>query len=304
MYALWRPYKLGSWSTLAPERLTNLNVVRSLLAEVGVRPAKRFGQNFLVDRTLVSEIREHVRARNPDVVVEIGPGLGALTQAIVEVAQSVVAVEIDERLSSSLAKRLSNHSNLEVRNGDILTFDFKKEFEGQSILVLGSLPYRITTPILRHLIKHRSVISDVCLITQLEVAEKIAHSPGKNGSALGVFVHSFAFVSGMRRIRKGSFFPVPEVDSAYWELGFLSAPRFSADEAAFFTVVRTLYRNRRKMSRRALQDLLPIDSIPGVLSTAGVDGTARGETLSFAELDRLAQVCKPLINPEQGTDDD
>ena len=278
--------------------------MRSLLREIGVRPAKRFGQNFLVDRNLVSEIREHVRAKKPDVVVEIGPGLGALTQVIVEVADSVVAVEIDERLAGSLAKRLGGRANLEVRNCDILTFDFTEEFEDQSILVLGSLPYRITTPILRHLIKHRNVISDACVITQLEVAEKIAHSPGKNGSALGVFVHSFAFVSGLRRIRKGSFFPVPEVDSAYWELSFLPSPRYSTAEDAFFAVVRTLYRNRRKMTRRALQDLLPSDAISGVLSIAEVDGTARGETLSFAELDRLAQVCAPYIGMNPAVDDE
>ena len=288
---------------MAPERLTDLGVVRSLLREIGVRPQKRFGQNFLVDRNVVTEICEHVRAKKPDVVVEIGPGLGALTQAIVEVADSVVAVEIDERLAGSLAKRLGGRTNLEVRNCDVLAFDFQQEFGGQAVLVLGSLPYRITTPILRHLIKHRSVISDACLITQLEVAEKIAHSPGKHGSALGVFVHSFAFVSGLRRIRKGSFFPVPEVDSAYWELSFLPSARFSAAEDAFFAVVRTLYRNRRKMSRRALQDLLPSDAIPGVLSAAEVDGTARGEVLSFAELDRLAQVCAPYIGLDHAMDD-
>ena len=289
---------------MAPERLTDQGVVRSLLREIGVRPAKRFGQNFLVDRNVVAEICEHVRVKNPDVVVEIGPGLGALTQVIIEVADSVVAVEIDERLAGSLAKRLGGHGNLEVRNCDILTFDFNEEFEDQSILVLGSLPYRITTPILRHLIKHRNVISDACVITQLEVAEKIAHSPGKNGSALGVFVHSFAFVSGLRRIRKGSFFPAPEVDSAYWELSFLPSPRFSTAEEAFFAVVRTLYRNRRKMMRRALQDLLPSDAISGVLSIAEVDGTARGETLTFAELDRLAQVCAPYIGMNPAADDE
>jgi len=287
---------------LAPRRLTDLGVVRSLLAEIDVRPQKRFGQNFLVDRNVVSEICEHVRAKNPDVVVEIGPGLGALTQAIVGVAKSVVAVEIDKRLASGLANRLDCQANLEVRNCDFLAFDFEKEFKGQSVLVLGSLPYRITTPILKHLIKQRAFISDACLITQLEVAEKIAHSPGKHGSALGVFVHSFAFVSGLRRIRKGSFFPIPEVDSAYWEMSFLPSARFSTDEDTFFTVVRTLYRNRRKMTRRALQDLLPLEAIADVLLAAEVDGTARGETLTFDELDRLTQACMPFIEADAAAD--
>lgn len=285
------------------EKLTNLNVVRSLLPKLNVRPQKRFGQNFLVDEHVVTEICAHVQARNPDVVVEIGSGIGALTQGIVEVAPSVVAVEIDKRLASGLAKRVGAPSNLEVRNCDILSFDFQSEYAGKSVLVLGSLPYRITTPILKHLIKHRSIISEACLITQLEVAEKILQSPGKNGSALGVFVKSFAEVSGLRTIRKGCFFPVPEVESQYWELSFLPSPRFSADQGAFFTVVRTLYRNRRKMSRRALQDLLPADAIAGILDSAEIDGTARGETLSFAELDRLAQACHPFIQLGSTEDD-
>lgn len=284
--------------------LTNQGVVRSLLAELNVRPQKRFGQNFLVDPHVVAEIREHIRVKKPDVVVEIGPGLGALTQAVVDVAPSVIAVEIDKRLANSLAKRLGHHENLDVRNVDVLAFDFDTELNGRSALVLGSLPYRITTPILKHLIKHRGMIRGACLITQLEVAEKIVHSPGKKGSALGVFVNSFADVSELRRIRKGSFFPVPDVESAYWELSFLASPRFAADEGAFFVVVRTLYRNRRKMVRRALQDLLPAEMIQDVLASAGVEGTVRGETLSFDELDRLAQVCTPLLDQDHVVGDD
>ncbi|MBE0634967.1 ribosomal RNA small subunit methyltransferase A [Candidatus Bipolaricaulota bacterium] len=280
---------------MAPDLLTDQSVVRSLLKKIGVSPAKRLGQNFLVDGHVVSMIREHVSSKNPDVIVEIGPGLGALTQALVEVAPSVLAVEIDRRLAKSLETRLGNHANLEVRTCDILQFDFQKEFEGRSVLVFGSLPYRITAPILKHLIRHRRVITDACLITQREVAEKIAHSPGKHGSALGVFVHSYADVAALRRIGKTSFFPVPEVESEYWELSFLAAPRFATEERAFFTVVRTLYGNRRKMVRRALQDILPVDRIHDVLASAQVDGTARGETLSFSELDCLAQLCQPHL---------
>lgn len=292
----FRHSRNGWWHTLAAEKLTNLNVVQKLLSQSGVRPAKRFGQNFLVDDHVVSEICERVQTKNPDVVVEIGPGLGALTEAIVDIAPAVVAVEIDKRLAAGLAKRFAGHGNLEVRNCDILTFDFQKEFKDQSVLVLGSLPYRITTSILKHLIKKRTVISAACLITQLEVAEKITHSPGRDGSALGVFVNSFADVSSVRVIRKGSFFPVPEVESQYWEMSFLPSPRFHADEGVFFTLVRTLYRNRRKMTRRALQDVLAADAIAEVLEAAEIDGTVRGETLSFDQLDRLAQVSRAWLS--------
>lgn len=289
---------------MAPDLLTDQGVVKALLTEIGVRPQKRFGQNFLVDQHVVAEIRDHIASKNPDVVVEIGPGLGAVTQALIDMAPLVIAVEIDKRLARSLETRLGSHANLEVRTCDILNFDFQQEFAGKSVTVFGSLPYRITAPILKHLVRHRSVITDACLITQREVAEKIAHSPGRQGSSLGVFVRSYAEVAGLRRIGKTSFHPVPEVESEYWEMRFLSGPRFACDEGAFFTVVRTLYGNRRKMVRRALQDIIPADSIHDVLASADIDGTSRGEVLTFPELDRLAIGCLPYLTCDGLVDDD
>jgi 16S rRNA (adenine1518-N6/adenine1519-N6)-dimethyltransferase len=272
---------------LVPRRVTDLSTVRSFLAEAGVRPRKSLGQNFLVNPTVVDEIQEQVLRRHPRCVVEIGPGLGALTSAIADVVAAVVAVEIDRRLSKELSRRLQEATNVTVWTRDVLTVDFSTEFDSP-VWVVGSLPYRITTPILKHLIDHRDSVQGASLITQWEVAQKICDSPGKSGSALGVFVQAYASVSGLRRIGRKSFFPVPEVDSAHWEMEFLEAPRFSAKEDVFFRVVRTLYRSRRKMVRRALKDLIAPDQIAEVLSCAEIDGTARGDTLSMKELDRLA----------------
>ncbi len=278
-------------------------MVRTLLTNLGVRPQKRFGQNFLVDRHVVDHIRARVSEKSPETILEIGPGLGALTQAVVDIPRRMVAVDVDETLAASLKERARANANLEVRLGDILEFDISKEIPERPVLILGSLPYRITTPILRYVIEHRAALSRACLITQWEVAEKIVNSPGKHGSALGVFVHAFADVSPLRKIRKGSFFPKPEVDSAYWEMDFLPCPRFSADETAFFLVVRTLYRNRRKMIRRALQDLLPAATAAACIADAGLDETARGETLAFDELDRLATICHPHVSIDSASVD-
>ena len=278
-----------------PERLTDRAVIHSLLRELGVRPQKRLGQNFLVDHSVVERIRGRVEAAEPAVVLEIGPGIGAITQSLVEVAESVVAVEVDTRLADSLRMRFRRHGNLEVVEQDILEFDFSATFGPEKVFVVGSLPYRITSPILSHLVDSRSSIDTACLITQWEVADKIANSPGKNGSSLGVFIQAYTEISQLKRIRKGAFLPVPEVDSADWEMTFLPKPKFEASEAAFFQVVRTLYRYRRKMVRRALQDLLDSSDIPTVLQAASIDETARGETLAFDALDRLAQACAPLI---------
>lgn len=284
-----------------PERLTDRAVIGSLLRELGVRPQKRLGQNFLVDHSVVERIRQRVEEAKPNVVLEIGPGLGAITQGLVESVEHVLAIEVDARLADSLRMRFRRHGNLEVIEQDILTFDFRARFGADKVFVVGSLPYRITSPILSHLVDSRDAISTACLITQWEVADKIANSPGKQGSSLGVFVHAYAEISSLKRIRRGAFFPVPEVDSAGWEMSFLPNPRFEASEGVFFEVVRTLYRNRRKMVRRALQDLLDTSQIAGILGAASVDGTARGETLEFAVLDRLALACAPLLQDRTET---
>ena len=272
-------------------------MVRNLLAERGVRPSKHLGQNFLVDEPVTQRLVERIEEQSPEVVVEIGPGLGVFTERVARTVRHLLAVEVDPRLANGLIERTAHLPQVEVRRSDILEVDLATEFNGTHILVFGSLPYRITSPILRYLIDHRTVIQTACIITQAEVATKIAESPGKGGSALGVLVRSYAEVSDPIRISSRCFWPTPKVDSAYWEMTFLPAPRFATDEAPFFQLVRVLYGNRRKMIRRALQDMLPIQDIPAVLDRAGVDGTARGETLSFDELDRLAQATAS-VSPE------
>lgn len=274
---------------MAKDRLTNPAVVRALLTEQGVRPSKHLGQSFLVDEPVMQKLVDRIEERSPEVIVEIGPGLGVFTERLARTVRRLLAVEVDPRLVDGLRERTAHLPQVEVRKSDILDVDLTKEFGGSHVLVFGSLPYRITSPILRYLIEHRAVIQAACVITQAEVATKIAASPGKAGSALGVLVRSYAEVSEPISISSRCFWPTPKVDSAYWEMTFLPCPRFTAEEAAFFRIVRVLYGNRRKMIRRALQDVLSIESISAVLDQTGVDGTARGETLSFDVLDQLAQ---------------
>ncbi len=287
---------------MSTERLTDPRTVRALLAAQRVHPRKQYGQNFLADDRVVTMIRDRVLAKAPEILVEIGPGLGTLTQAVLSVPRRLLGVEIDPRLAEGLAARLGGVPQLEIRLGDVLELDLSREFDGQTIVVLGSLPYRITSPILKHLVTHRRVISEACLITQWEVAAKVASSPSKHGSSLGVLVRAYADVSAPVKIPRRSFWPVPEVDSGYWELSFLPSPRFTSDDVVFFRVVRTLYRNRRKMIRRALQDEVPAREVAGVLHRAGLDGTVRGETLSFEQLDRLSRACAQRFNAQDEDD--
>jgi 16S rRNA (adenine1518-N6/adenine1519-N6)-dimethyltransferase len=273
---------------VACDDLISRQTVTSLLQSAGIRPSKRLGQNFLVDRSVLQTIVSEVRRTRPNEILEIGAGLGTVTRELSRIASRVVAVEVDRRLTEILQHTVGDVENVEILRRDFLKFDFAHEFGDRPVTVVGSIPYRITSPILKQLLAQRRSISQALLLAQSDVVEKIAASPGPEGTALGVFVQAYCDVSIVRRVEKHCFVPVPAVDSTLWRLTIHDRPRFSANEEAFFRVVRTLYGARRKMIRRALRNWLSADQIKESLAEAGIDPTARGETLSFETLDRLA----------------
>lgn len=275
------------------EDLTSRKEVASLLRLAGVHPSKRLGQNFLVDRTVLDAILAEVKRAAPREILEIGAGLGTVTCELARIAPRVVAVEVDRRLVQILERTVGNLKSVEIQRQDFLSFNFATTFDDRRTFVVGNIPYRITSPILKRLVEKRESISHALLLTQSKVAKKIAASPGPDGTALGVLVRAYADLSLIRPIAKECFYPVPKVDSILWRLSFLAHPRFAASQEVFFTVVRALYGKRRKMIRHALRDLLPIERIAEVLSTAGIDPTARGEGLTFQQLDRLALAITP-----------
>ncbi len=266
--------------------ITDRDAIISRLRELGVRPRKHLGQNFLVDRGSLARIVSEVRKAKPGIIVEIGPGLGIVTEELAKLKTRLIGVEIDHRLASFLQRNLSAYDNVEILEQDFLKLDLSSLAEGPYYIV-GNLPYRITSPILAKLIEDRNQISQALLLTQAEVAEKIINSPGVHGSALGVLINAYTAVEIIRDVPRTSFYPVPKVDSVLWRMEFLDHPRFTANEQTFFTVVRAIYGKRRKMLRRVLRDILPPDKIEGILTHAGIDPTRRGETLSISELDRL-----------------
>ncbi len=270
------------------DSITDRRVVRALLADAGIRPSKRLGQNFLVDDGVLADIEKALVKFAPETILEIGPGLGAVTEVLLRRAERVVAVEVDRRLAGLLNERLGSSERLGVCQEDILRLDIERDLDEGSVFIVGSLPYRITAPILKWLIDQRRAIGGALVITQREVAEKIAASPGKEGTALGILVRAYADVEILRRIARGCFLPAPEVDSTLWSLTFRPHPRFDSDAETFFAVVRALYGTRRKMIRGALRAVVPVGAIGAVLEEAQIDGTARGEELGFEDLDRLA----------------
>jgi 16S rRNA (adenine1518-N6/adenine1519-N6)-dimethyltransferase len=287
------PSSTGRRRTLSTEVGETRAGVRSALAEWGIRPSKRFGQNFLVDRSVISAVLDEVGRLGPGLLVEIGPGLGALTRGLAEQVARLVVVEIDRRLAERLREVFGRSPSVEIVQQDILEFDLVRFLPTPEtkVVIVGSIPYSLTSSILQWLVERRRWIDAAVLITQVEVAEKVEASPGPEGTALGTFVQAYGDVRILRKIPRGAFEPVPEVDSCLWLVRPHGEPKFKASPEAFFRVVRAVYGARRKTLRNALARALAIDgrAAEEVLRGAGFDSSVRGETLSLAELDRVAQ---------------
>ena len=275
---------------MAASDLSSRSEVIALIGRFGIHPQKHLGQSFLVDRCVLGRIAEEARSICSNKILEIGAGLGTVTLELAHLCPTVVALEIDPRLMDVLAETVGDREEIELVRQDFLSFDFEKTFGDEQVFVFGSIPYRITAPILKKLTECREYISAALLLTQEEVAHKIKASPGPEGSSLGVMLYAYADISVIERVPRKSFHPVPRVDSTLWLLRFLPHARFSADPGTFFALTRTLYGKRRKMIRRALRDLVSAKRVDDVLVRSGLDGTRRGDTLSIEELDRLARV--------------
>ena len=274
---------------MTDRELTSRGWIRSLLATYGVRPSKRLGQNFLADPGTLESIGKEVREDRPGCVLEIGAGLGVVTECLAEAAERVLAVEVDHRLAAGLAERFAVYPNVDVIDKDILAVD-PEMWRGKSSpgkwLVVGNIPYRITGPILGWFLDHRASFCAGLFLTQREVARKIVASPGRDGSILGVLLQRAGTVRWLRDVPRTAFYPVPEVDSTLWRIDLRNADPGGLRVETFEKVVRAAYGIRRKTLRTTLKPLFG-ERTKTVLDAAGIDSGRRGETLTLEELDRI-----------------
>lgn len=274
--------------------LTSPSVVRSLLARHKIQLKKSLGQHLLIDENVLKKIVSSARLGPEDIVVEIGAGIGTLTQELAQRAKRVVAVEIDPRLIPLLLRSVQLHPNVQIVQQDFLTFNLEPVAREQKISVVGNLPYNVTAPILEKLVEAHQVLASATLLVQLEVAKKLCAAPGtRDAGSITIFVQSFADVQMLMRVSRHVFFPKPEVDSALIHLRFLDSPKFHAPEELFFKVVRAAFNLRRKTLRQSLTQspflALPVQTILQALEQAQLDPKRRGEALTIEEFDRLAQ---------------
>jgi 16S rRNA (adenine1518-N6/adenine1519-N6)-dimethyltransferase len=259
------------------------------MKEFGLRPDKRLGQNFLIDRAALWRIVDAAGISEEDEILEIGPGLGNLTRLLAARAKRVVAVEIDQDLIPPLKKVLNSFGNVDVIAGDILELDPAKIAPASRYLVVANIPYYITSAIIRHLMESRTKPSRIVLTVQREVAQRICAQPGEM-SLLSLSIQVYGEPAIVARIPAGSFHPAPKVDSAVVRIDLLPEPRVPEDVIPqFFELAKAAFTQKRKKLRNSLAAMPGFDSgsAEALLNGAGIDPARRPETLSLDEWKKL-----------------
>ncbi len=275
---------------LTPQ-IADKGVTRHILKAFNLHASHRLGQNFLISPGVVSSVVEAAEIEPGDRVLEIGPGIGTLTQGLLEAGAIVTAVELDKKLPAVLAETLKGYEHLSVVQGDILKTDISALMGDGPFKVAANLPYYITTPIMLSLLEQKLPITKIVTMVQKEVAGRMIAKPGgKDYGALSVAVQYHTEPEIVLDVPPSCFLPAPEVDSAVIVCTVRSKPAVAVkDERMFFRVVKAAFGQRRKTISNALKPIgVPKDRIDSALASANIDASRRGETLSLGEFAALA----------------
>lgn len=270
---------------------------------------KKFGQNFLIDTHVLEKIIQAAEVTKEDMVLEIGPGIGTMTQYLAEAAKKVVAVEIDRNLIPILEETLQEYDNVKIIQGDILKVDIQKlvdeENGGKPIKVVANLPYYITTPIIMGLFESQVPIESVTVMVQKEVADRMQVGPGsKDYGALSLAVQYYAEPYIAANVPPNCFMPRPNVGSAVIRLTRHKTPPVEVKDAALmFQLIRASFNQRRKTLQNGLNNDAALsfgkEQIAEVIEKAGLSPSVRGETLTLEQFAQLAN----LFTERQGSED-
>ena len=272
--------------------------IRELAAQLDLKPSKSLGQNFVIDSNVCTKIVRTAGVTSDDIALEIGPGLGSLTLAMLEVAQSVIAVEIDPRLAQQLPITVAQHfahpENLTVLNKDALAVN---DLPVAPTVLVANLPYNVSVPVLLHLLEKFPTLRTGVVMVQAEVADRLAAKPGgKEYGIPSVKAAWWADVKNVGTVSRSIFWPAPNVDSKL--VGFTRRETAGSEESRekVFTIIDAAFAQRRKMLRSALSSLYGSSSAAeAILIKAGIDPTLRGEALQVESFCKIAAVAPDIF---------
>jgi 16S rRNA (adenine1518-N6/adenine1519-N6)-dimethyltransferase len=272
--------------------------IRELAAALDLKPSKSLGQNFVIDSNVCTKIVRTAAVGPTDIALEIGPGLGSLTLALLESAASVVAVEIDSRLADQLPITVANHfehpENLTVLNQDALTI---QTLPVDPTVLVANLPYNVSVPVLLHLLEKFASLRTGVVMVQAEVADRLAAKPGtKDYGIPSVKAAWWAEVKGAGSVSRSVFWPAPNVDSKLVSFTRRQTPGDEALRRKVFTIIDAAFAQRRKMLRSALSSLYGSSSAAEqILQRADIDPTLRGEALEISSFCAIAAVAPDIF---------
>lgn len=282
------------------EKLSNPQKTIEIIKKYEFAFQKKFGQNFLIDGHVLDKIIAAAEVTKEDCVVEIGPGIGALTQYLAEAAREVVSIEIDKMLIPILQETLADYPNVTIINQDVLKVDLEQVVRehngGRPVKIVANLPYYITTPIIMTLFESHLPISSVTVMVQKEVAQRMQAGPGtKDYGALSLAVQYFAEPYIAANVPPNCFMPRPKVGSAVIRLTRHETPPVQvSDEAALFRIIRASFNQRRKTLVNGLNNSPQVpntkEEILAALDRMGLPETVRGETLTLEQFARLTDL--------------
>jgi len=266
--------------------MLRLTEVKSILREYDIHPSKRLGQNFLIDQNIKDKIINAIQLDNESIVMEIGPGLGTLTEDLYKKAKMVIAIEKDKRLYDFLR----NSGKPDLINDDILKYEFTDV--ASKLTVVGNLPYSISSPIFNKLINNRNYIRSAYVTVQAEFGQRVVALPGtKDYASLSCYVQFYGYPKVLFKIPKGAFYPVPEVDSCFLKIDFEKNIDPSIDQALLFKIIRSSFEKRRKTVLNSLTSsgvFASKEEALMCLKKAGISHDRRPETISLHEFSLLS----------------
>lgn len=272
-----------------------------LMKKYGITANKKLGQNFLIDENVIDTIANAAEVSKDDLIIEIGPGLGTLTDKLLQKAGKVVAIELDERMIHILKERFFMYEHFEIINEDVLKVDLKElikkskeELGLKSAKIVANLPYYITTPIIMKLLEEKLDIESITVMIQKEVADRLTAIPGqKNSGAITYTVYYYATSEEVLTVPNSSFIPEPEVESEVITLYLRKEPPIKVlDETKFFALIKTAFMQRRKTFLNAISNSglnITKDDMEKILQELDIDVRIRGEALTinqFAEISK------------------